>query len=50
LRIYDFAAQAKAHQYGSASPWFNRDNLHLNASGRLVYTDVMWRAASKCRL
>ena len=50
LRIYDFAAQAKAHQYKSPRPWFNGDNLHLNATGRLVYTDIMWRAASECGL
>ena len=50
LRFYDFAAQAKSHQYRSAKPWFNADNLHLNATGRLVYTDTMWRAASECGL
>jgi lysophospholipase L1-like esterase len=48
LRVFDFATEAKAHQYGSRSPWFIGDNLHLNAAGKLVYAEVMWQAASLC--
>jgi lysophospholipase L1-like esterase len=48
LHVFDFAAEAKAHQYGSRDSWFVADNLHLNATGRLVYADVMWRAAQLC--
>lgn len=46
--VYDFAAPAALHQYGSADPWFGADNLHLNDVGRLVYTDAMWQAADQC--
>jgi hypothetical protein len=46
--VYDFAASAGLHQYGSADPWFGDDNLHLNDVGRLVYTDAMWQAADQC--
>jgi lysophospholipase L1-like esterase len=48
LRVYDFAAQAKNHQYRNRTPWFIHDNLHLNATGKLFYTDLLWRAASQC--
>jgi lysophospholipase L1-like esterase len=50
LRVYDFAAQAKLHQFGSAAPWFINDNLHLNPAGKLVYTNAMWLAANQCGL
>jgi hypothetical protein len=50
LRFYDWAAQAKAHQYRSTTPWFIHDNLHLNVTGKLVYMDRPWRAARECDL
>ena len=48
LHVQEFATQAALHQYGGAGSWFGTDNLHLNDTGRIVYTDTMWQAADKC--
>lgn len=48
IKVVDFATDASSHQYGSASPWFVSDNLHLNPAGRTAYTAAIRQAANLC--
>ncbi|MEU5881159.1 SGNH/GDSL hydrolase family protein [Spirillospora sp. NPDC047279] len=48
FELVDFGARAGTHRRDDAAPWFSSDDLHLNMTGRLVYTATMTEAALRC--
>lgn len=48
LRVYDWAATADQHIYGTADAWFGNDTIHLTTNGRRAYADALTRAAALC--
>lgn len=48
LRLYDWAAAADQHIYGTADAWFGNDTIHLTTTGRRAYADALTRAAALC--
>jgi lysophospholipase L1-like esterase len=48
LRVYDWAAVADQHIYGTPEAWFGNDTIHLTANGRRAYADALTKAAALC--
>jgi lysophospholipase L1-like esterase len=48
LKVYDWAAQADPHGYGTKDAWFGYDYIHLTAAGIQAYANDLTQAAGMC--